>query len=186
LTKCHKKSIIVGYSSVTHLIPLEGTQEEVMFNTFFIAIMVVFFSFQVAFTADQPCPPGKACTSSPMMSIEQISQQPCPPGASCSENYILNDPRKPRTVNNEGLQKLIQESKKRDMDKTRVFSHNSRTSVCSFSSLDSIYERWLAGEHNAIVDRKEYLSPAFAMTNNGKSVECTLVLVVHFYYIETK
>jgi hypothetical protein len=113
-----------------------------------------------------------------MFSTGVFAADPCPQGASCSENYILTGTAA-QTTTPPPVEKVV-EARSRILDKTRVFQETS--SVCIYSQLDYKLEAWLEERPEVVVERKEFLAPAYKQKHAGSafSNECTTTLVVHY------
>ena len=86
---------------------------------------------------------------------------PCPQGMSCSENYQMQIPQVAKSAEKKELspeqiatrQKEVSEARKRDLDKTLVYTKTSQTDNCLYWELDSKVDDLLIKNPDIVVDR---------------------------------
>ncbi len=125
-----------------------------------------------------------------------LAAEPCPPGMACSENYEMRIPQtaKQPVIKDGGdtaatvaaYQKAVAEARERDLDKTVLYIKTSQTDTCLYWELDRKVDELLMKDPTVIIDRKEFLAPAFSIEKisryDGKSYnKCTVTLVVHYH-----
>lgn len=127
------------------------------------------------------------------LSSVAFAAQDCPPGSSCSENYILTptnvgvvakpepivEKKGPTKEEVAAYQKQIDEASIRDNDLIKVFTRKSLSDNC-YAPTDDFY-RWLIGNKDVVVDKKEVLPPTYYTWNNNRSTGCMVVMVIHYH-----
>lgn len=125
---------------------------------FFAVILAAAVNCSVAFAAD----PNEN------LILKEVTVQPTSQPAQAMKNLSVEK---------------VAEARTRVLDKTHVISDTS-PSVCLYSSLDAKLDAWLVERPEIVVDRKEFLTPAYKprVGTSGKitSLDCTTTLVVHY------
>jgi len=124
------------------------------------------------------------------------AEQPCQTGQSCSENFTMpvaqtgpmkNAPKKSASAEEAAAyQKAVAIARERDYDRTVVFTKTSDIGICYYWELENKIDEWLIRATDVVVDKKEYLSPAFSIEkinqNTGKVYNrCTSTIIVHYH-----
>ncbi|MEI7890981.1 MAG: hypothetical protein WCI36_03340 [bacterium] len=126
-----------------------------------------------------------------------LATEPCPAGQSCSENFATTLPQNGAPVKTPikkelsreevaAYQKAVATARERDNDKTVVFTKTNETDRCYYWELENKIDELLMKSPDVVVDRKEYLTPSFAiekiMPGSGRVFsKCTTAIVVHYH-----